>query len=534
MRSGLRGVLIVAVALASMAFPGSALGFGPLSSVGVFGEAAGGIQEPRGIAVAADGSTYVADSGNFRIDVFSPDGTFLRAFGKGVNPGGGDICTAASGCQQGLDEESAGAINPPQGVAIGPEGNIFVADQENNRIDVFSPGGAFLRAFGKKVNAGSGDPDVCTTACQKGESIGSAGTMGEPRGIAIDPSGTLFITNYDRQRIDVFTASGAFVRAFGKGVNAGPGDPDICTTACKEGVAGGKAGEMRLILDVAVLPGNQVAVANSANNRIDVFTAGGTFVRGFGKGVNAGPGDPNVCTTASGCQEVPPGAGAGALFNPSGVRADAGGNIYASEFPNDRVSEFTVGGTFVRAFGAGVVDGAAAFQICTSASGCQKGLEATIPGATPDPYGLAFDCRGALHVAEQASGFARAERFGEPGTASASCAEAALIAAPVTAPPSNKFKFGKLKLNRKKGTAALFVRVPGSGKLVLGGKGVRKVKRQARKAGKVKLPVKLVGKAKRKLLSTGKAKVLAKVTFTPNGGTPRTKSKPLTLKKQLR
>ncbi len=529
MRSGLRAVLVVVVILIGLAFPGSAFGFGPISGVGVFGEGAGGIDGPRGVAVAADGTSYVVDSRNFRIDVFSPDGAFVRAFGKDVSPSGSDVCTSATGCQIGLDEESAGAMDDPHGVAIGPEGNIFVGDRSNNRIDVFSPDGAFLRAFGKNVNPGGGD--VCTAVCQNGDGLAVAGDMSEPRGIAADSSGAIYVADYGNQRIDVFSTGGAFIRAFGKGVNAGAGDPDVCTTACKSGVAGGAAGEMRLILDVAAGPGNQIVVANSANNRIDIFSSGGTFIRGFGNGVN--PGGGNVCTTATGCQEVPNGAGAGALSNPSGVLSSAAGNIYVSEFPNDRVSEFTVDGTFIRAFGAGVIDGAAAFQICTSATGCQKGLEATIPGATPDPFGLAFDCRGALHVAEEAGGFARVERFGEPGTALPPCTAAAQIAAPVvTATPSNKFEFGKLKLNRKKGTATLFVQVPGAGKLLLEGKGIQKVKRNARKAGKVKLPVKLVGKAKRTLLKTGKAKVRAKVTFTPIGGTLRTKAKPLTLKRK--
>jgi DNA-binding beta-propeller fold protein YncE len=526
-RSVLRAVLVAAAAIAALAFPGSAFGFGPLSSFGVFGDGvAGGIEQPRGVAVAADGTSYVADYDNYRVDVFAADGSFLRAFGKNVNPSGGNVCTAATGCQEGLDDESAGAIDRPWGVAIGPEGNVFVADRENNRIDVFSSEGAFLRAFGKEVNPSGGN--VCTAVCQAGDGLAGAGDMSGPRGIAADASGAVYVADYGNQRIDVFSVDGAFIRAFGKGVNSGLGDPDVCTTACKAGVAGGAAGEMRLHFDVAVAPGDRVVVANSANNRIDVFSSGGTFIYGFGMGVKIGGG--NLCTTASGCQEVAGGSGPGALSNPSAVRVGLEGNVYVAESQSDRVSEYTIDGAFIRAFGAGVIDGAGAFQICTFASGCQKGLETTIPGATPDPFGLAFDCRGALHVAEGAGGFARVERFGEPGTALPPCTSATPIAAPVT--PSNKFKFGKLKLNRKKGTAMLFVKVPGAGKLVLKGKGIHKVKRVAKKAGNVKLPVKLVGKAKRKLLETGKATVRAKVTFTPTGGTARTKAKSLTLHRE--
>jgi hypothetical protein len=111
--------------------------------------------------------------------------------------------------------------------------------------------------------------------------------------------------------------------------------------------------------------------------------------------------------------------------------------------------------------------------------------------------------------------------------------------APPAAEPSNRFRFGKLKRNKRKGTAILFVRVPGPGKLVLAKtRKLKGAKKRAKKAGKVRLPIRPRGKAKRRLAARaagkgpGRLKVKVRVTFTPDGGTPLTKSKRLSLVKR--
>ncbi len=99
--------------------------------------------------------------------------------------------------------------------------------------------------------------------------------------------------------------------------------------------------------------------------------------------------------------------------------------------------------------------------------------------------------------------------------------------------PSSKFKLGKLKLNKKKGTATLSVTVPDAGQFTLSGKGVKKATRGAKGAVTLKLPVKAVGKAKKALLANGKLKVNLKLKFVPTGGTAAQKSKKATLKENL-
>lgn len=79
---------------------------------------------PRSVAVA-DGEIYVTDTGNERVQVFSSDGTFLRAFGGyGTEPG---------------------KLLEPVGIAIGPDGNVWVADSGNSRLSVFTRDGAPVR-----------------------------------------------------------------------------------------------------------------------------------------------------------------------------------------------------------------------------------------------------------------------------------------------------------------------------------------------------------------------------------------------------
>ncbi|HWH20831.1 MAG TPA: hypothetical protein VN671_09885 [Solirubrobacterales bacterium] len=90
------------------------------------------------------------------------------------------------------------------------------------------------------------------------------------------------------------------------------------------------------------------------------------------------------------------------------------------------------------------------------------------------------------------------------------------------APPpaiSNLIKVGKLKLNKKAGTAMLSVKIPDAGTLGLRGKGLAKVFRSSKGATTLSLPIKPVGKTRAALAKTGKAVVRLYLTFAPVGGT---------------
>jgi Ca2+-binding RTX toxin-like protein len=98
--------------------------------------------------------------------------------------------------------------------------------------------------------------------------------------------------------------------------------------------------------------------------------------------------------------------------------------------------------------------------------------------------------------------------------------------------PSNDFTFGKVRKNKRKGTAKLPVELPGPGTLELAGKGLRPTTKEAAAAGEVELKVKAKGKKKKRLNSKGKAKVKPAVAYTPTGGAPNTQETKVKLVKR--
>jgi hypothetical protein len=104
--------------------------------------------------------------------------------------------------------------------------------------------------------------------------------------------------------------------------------------------------------------------------------------------------------------------------------------------------------------------------------------------------------------------------------------------------PDNRFTFGKVKLDKEKGTARLTLGVPNPGELTGSGKGVKVagaavISKSVPAAGPVNLKIGAKGKKKRKLNETGKVKVKPKITYTPAGGDPSTQSITVKLKKSI-
>ena len=200
------------------------------------GSGAGQCNNPDSLAVDQEtGTLFVADSGNRRIDVFAPDGTFQRAFGWDLIPEGqpGDtgtgleVCTSATTCKTGSTGSGAGQIGGPGTIAVdsGPTPLVYLMDRSNNRVQKFTPEGEFVLTLGGGVNQTTGG-DVCTAA--SGDTCG-AGTNGKGTGefssgftgIGVGPGGIIYVADsppkgmfetegFDN-RVQIFESDGSFV-----------------------------------------------------------------------------------------------------------------------------------------------------------------------------------------------------------------------------------------------------------------------------------------------------------------------------------
>ena len=116
-----------------------------IGQFGSFGVGLGQLNTPWGIDLDKDGNVFVADWRNDRIQSFTADGEPLRTFGR---PGTGGDATLVR-LHGGIREIplTPGEFNRPTGVAVDSDGDIYVADWLNNRVQVLTPEGRFITEF---------------------------------------------------------------------------------------------------------------------------------------------------------------------------------------------------------------------------------------------------------------------------------------------------------------------------------------------------------------------------------------------------
>jgi sugar lactone lactonase YvrE len=152
------------------------------------GSGAGQCNDPQGIAVDNEtGHLYVADRDNNRIDVFEADGTFVLAFGWGVDTEAGELqtCTTASKCNAGIAGSAAGQFDHPTWIAVDNDASsasrhdVYVGT-DNFAVQKFKPTGEFVKAFG-------------------GKGTGSCQFNRERDPIAVGPGGDVYVADsYDK------------------------------------------------------------------------------------------------------------------------------------------------------------------------------------------------------------------------------------------------------------------------------------------------------------------------------------------------
>lgn len=211
-------------------------GWRDLAARTIFGSPGAGpgyLQSPRGVEVGPDGSVYVADAGNHRIQKFTAAGEFVATWGTVSD--------------RNTESETVQGFMEPWDVAVAPDGSLYVADTWNHRI--------------QKLNGSDGR--VLTAWGWFGE-FTTAGDAGQnafygPRGIATGPGGLVYVADTGNKRIQAFDLDGQYIRQWGGG-----------------GILPGYLDEP---VGIDVGPQGAIYVADTWNRRVQVFDQAGNPLR---------------------------------------------------------------------------------------------------------------------------------------------------------------------------------------------------------------------------------------------------------------
>ncbi|MFZ4813967.1 MAG: hypothetical protein ACOYL5_05480, partial [Phototrophicaceae bacterium] len=214
----------------------------PVGAERIFDQPLGGFSHPLDLAVGADGRVFVAEEFNQRISVFNANGAFETTFGV---PG---RVFDGTGAFMG-HETTLGNLERPNGVALDPEGNLFVADTWNYRIQVFNAAGVAQRAWGQRGEFGAA-----------AQAIPPDGLWG-PRDVALDANSNVYVSDTGNKRIRVYDAQGNYLRDLGS--------------------AGSAEGQLNEPSGVVVHSDGRVFVADTWNRRVSVFNTDGNYLYSF-------------------------------------------------------------------------------------------------------------------------------------------------------------------------------------------------------------------------------------------------------------
>ena len=146
-------------------------------SFGQKGSSIGMLISPYGVAVNERDEITVTDIANYRVQVFSSDGTYLRSFGR--------------------IGDKQGELNWPAGIAFNKNNSSIVVDNNNNRVQLFNEQGEYLSQFG-----GEGNLDH---------------QLRDPLGLSVDRNENIIVADKDNKVIKTFSPSGQFLYKLGEG-----------------------------------------------------------------------------------------------------------------------------------------------------------------------------------------------------------------------------------------------------------------------------------------------------------------------------
>src|SRR2546425_11373876 len=295
---------------------------------------------PGNLVVDGGGNLYIADWGNDRIRKVNTEGIISTIAGNGKErfEGDGGAATPAS-------------LNGPREVAVDPAGNVYIADRGNSRIRKVDTVGLISTIAGNGTSGFSGDGGLATAASFDAWSL------------AVDVSGSLYITDARNHRVRKVNAAGIISTVAGDGgdIFGGDGGPATATSV--------------LPVDIFVDPGGNLYLAD-ASYRVRKVNGDGIITTIACNGTSGFTGDGGPATAAS-CV-------------PYRVARDSAGNLYVADGSSRRIRKVSAAGIITTVAGRGTGQ--------SSGDGGPATLAELI-----QPLGVAVDPAGNVYIADEGS-----------------------------------------------------------------------------------------------------------------------------------
>lgn len=295
---------------------------------------------PSGIAVDSARNLYIAEALGQHIRIVTPDGV---------------IHSVAGSDQAGAGAEGVPALgsplNTPDDVAVDGQGNVYIADTNNNRVRKIKPDGTISTLAGTGVAGFRGDNGPA-----------SAAQLNAPKGVASDMSGNVFIADSENHRIRKVAPNGIITTVAGSDPGSGDGGPALAARLFAPG-------------GIAVDASGNVFIADTNNHRVRRVGTDGTIT------TVAGTGSPGYSDNGSGQLAQ--------LNAPVGLAFDRSGNLYIADSGNHAIRKLSQG-FLTTVAGTGVLGNSGDEGPATKAQ-------------LFNPNAIAFDASGAMYIADSSN-----------------------------------------------------------------------------------------------------------------------------------